>query len=121
MSFVGVLNQLLEETAGAVGVLFLDESGEVVDMVSRDLPDDEIRILGAYLGIYMRQLAATAASARLGRLRSVHLEKASLQMLALSLPDGYALVLVQRRPAPVARAKLSLLAAGEELRRQAFS
>jgi hypothetical protein len=121
MSFIGVLNRLLEEASGAVGALFLDESGEVVDMVSRDLPDDEIRILGAYLGIYMRQLAATVAGAKLGRLRSVHLEKASLQMLVLPLPDGYSVVLVQRRPSPVARAKLSLQAAGEELRRQAFS
>jgi hypothetical protein len=121
MSFVGVLNDLLEEATGAVGALFLDESGEVVDMVSRDLPDDEIRILGAYLGIYMRQLAGTVGGARLGKLRSVHLEKASLQMLALALPDGYSLVLVLRRPSPVARARISLAAAGEELRRQAFS
>ena len=120
MSFLNILNRLLEGAPGGVSALFLDESGEVVEMVSTDLPQDEVRVLGAYLGIYLRQLGRFLASNRLGHLRTVAVEKDSLHLHALPLPEGYYLVLVQRCPAVVAHGRRSLLEAAEALRQDAF-
>src|SRR5688572_13661456 len=98
MSFVSVLKQLLDEAPAALAALFLDESGEVVEMVAGDLPEEEIRIVGAYLGIHLRQIGRILADARLGEPRWLLLEKDALHVHVLPLPDGYYLVLVQRRP-----------------------
>ena len=77
-------------------------------------------MLGAYLGIYLRQLTRFLSSARMGGLRTVSVEKDALHLHALPLPEGYYLVLVQRRPAVVAHGRQSLVEAAEALRRDAF-
>jgi hypothetical protein len=114
MPFQYILANLLAQT-GAVGVLFLDNTGETVDVACSDFTPYEMRVLGAYLGIYLRQVATFAASQDLGEARLVHVEKERLHIYALPLPEGYYLVLVQRRPALVGKARLHLDAAGEQL------
>jgi hypothetical protein len=120
MSFTPLLGRLLDQTPEAVAALFLDESGETVEMVASDLPEEDIRLVGAYLGIHLRQLGRILRDARMGEPRWVHLEKDALHLHVLTLPDGYYLMLIQRRPAVVASARRCLLQAAEELRREAF-
>lgn len=121
MSFVGVLNRLVESSPGGLAALFLDESGEVVEMVSTDLPEEEIRVVGAYLGIHLRQIRRVLEDAHAGSPEALHLEKDALHVHALPLPEGYYLVLVQRRPAPVAIGRRRLVEAADALRQEAFS
>jgi hypothetical protein len=120
MAFEYVLANLLANTDRAVGVLFLDENGETVDMACSEFTPYQMRVVGAYLGIYMRQLDRVLERGALGPPRIIHIEKQSLHIHALPLPDGYYLVLVQRRPGPVAQARATLSLAGDELRREVF-
>lgn len=118
MPFQYILANLLARNEDAVGVLFLDEAGETIDLACSDFTPYEMRIVGAYLGIYLRQLGRFLAGVDLGSPRVVHIEKDAIHLHALPLPEGYFLVLVQRHPGLVGRARCSLFEAGEEMKRE---
>lgn len=121
MSSDTVLAELIAHNPRAVGALFLDDSGETVELACSEFTPYQMRVVGAYLGIYLRQLSRFLGSSRLGDPRFVHIEKQALHIHALPLPDGYYLVLVQRPPALVAQARATLIQAGAELRREFFA
>jgi len=119
VAFQYVLANLLAAADGAVGVLFLDDGGETVDVVCSELTPHQMKVFGAYFGIYLRQLARICREP-LGRPGLVHVEREGLHLHAITLPDGYSLLLVQRRPGQVAKARAHLQRAGEDLRREVF-
>lgn len=119
--FQYTLANLLAHNEGAVAVLFLDETGETVDLTFTDVKPFQMKIAGAYVGIYLRQLAVMLSRADLGATEMLHIEKDDIHMYATPLPEGYYLVLVQRRPALVARARETLLKAREEIAQEIFS
>ena len=51
----------------------------------------------------------------MGNTRLVHVEKDRLHIYALPLPEGYYLVLVQKRPALVGKARVELDRAAQQL------
>ena len=114
-----ILANLLAETHAA-GVLFLDGSGETVDVVCSEFTPYEMRVLGAYLGIYLKQVGNALGEWSMGSPRLINVEKDRLHIYALMLPDGYYLVLVQRRPALVGKARLQLDKAAGELIAELF-
>jgi len=121
MVFQYVLANLLANNDHALGALFLDGSGETVDLAcGTGFNPYEMRVIGAYLGIYLRQLERVLANNDLGEARMIHIEKKSLHIYVVPLPDGYHLALVQRHPALVARARESLNEAVEQLKRELF-
>ena len=79
-----------------------------------------MKIAGAYVGIYLRQLVPLLGRAGLGETKILHIEKEDLHLYATPLPEGYYLVLIQRRPALVARATEMLLSARDEISREIF-
>jgi hypothetical protein len=104
-----------------LGALFLDGSGETVDLAcGAGFSPYEMRVIGAYLGIYLRQLEKVLANNELGEARMIHIEKKAVHIYVMPLPDGYHLALVQRHPALVAHACASLNSAVEQLRRELF-
>ncbi len=121
MPYQYILANLLSKVDGAVGVLFLDDSGETVDLSCSDFTPYQMRVLGAYLGIYMRQLQKVLEGNDLGKPRLIHIEKASLHIYAHPLPEGFYLVLVQRQPAVVAVAERRLQAAAVQLEKHLFA
>ncbi|HXO20747.1 MAG TPA: hypothetical protein VOA87_12590 [Thermoanaerobaculia bacterium] len=121
MVFQYILANLLANNEGAVGVLFLDGSGETVDLACSEFTPYQMRVLGAYLGIYLRRLEKVLANNDLGRPRLIHIEKQTVHIYAMPLPDGYYLGLVQRHPALVARARLSMEDAVSQLQRELFT
>lgn len=122
MPFQYILANLLAESDDAVGVIFLDDQGETVDLACADFATPyDLRVMGAYLGIYLRQVEEVAESAGLGEPRMIHIERSGLHVFAEPLTDGYHVALVQRRPTLVARARQNLSAAAAELNRQVFS
>ena len=120
MPFQYVLANLLADHPDAVGVLFLDDSGETVDFACAEESPYEMQLLGAYLGIYLRQVGNIVASANLGSIRWFHIERRHRHLHVTVLPDGYYLVLVQRHPAQIATARESLRRAAIELAREVF-
>lgn len=120
MPFHYILANLMAQNERALGVLFLDDSGETVDLVCSNVSPEEMRILGAYLKIYLRDLEGLLSGARLGQPQLLHIEKPRMHIHALPLPEGYYLALVQRPPVLVAPARLSLLQAGDLLRQEIF-
>ncbi len=120
MPFQYILANLLAKNDGALAVLFVDEIGETVDLACSEFTPYDMRILGAYVGIYQRQLSEMLATSDYGELELLHIEKDSIHLYATSLPDGYSLVLVQRRPGMVARARETLKAARSEMSREIF-
>lgn len=120
MPFQYTLANLLANNEGAISVLFLDETGECVDLACSDFTHYEMKITGAYMGIYLRQMQALAERIDCGVPDVVHIEKDLIHLFATALPDGYYLVLVQRRPAMVARSFRTLRVARDEIAREIF-
>lgn len=118
--FQYILGNLLASNDKAVGVLFLDGSGETVDLACSELGHYEMRVIGAYLGIYLRRIEKVLAGADLGEPRLVHIEKQAIHIFALPMPDGYYLALVQRHPALIGRTRQSLQDAADQLKRELF-
>ncbi len=121
MPFQYTLANLLAHNEGALAVLFLDETGETVELQCAEFTHYQMKLAGAYVGIYLRQLGAMLEAAELGEAELMHIERDDLHLYATPLPDGYYLVLVQRRPALVARARETLIAARDEITRSIFT
>lgn len=116
-----ILANLLAANDRALGALFLDESGETVDLAcSESLTPYQARIIGAYLGIYLRQLEKVCDRNQWGYPEQMHIEKEGIHIYAQALPEGYYVVLLQARPGLVAQARRSLLDAEGDLRREFF-
>ncbi len=120
MPYHYILGNLLAANDGASGVLFLDDTGETIDFVCAEPSPEELRVLGAYLGIYLRQVERLAEEGDLGTPRLIHLARGAWHVYTVPLPDGYHVALVQRHPALVARARRSLEVAAEQLRDLVF-
>ncbi|HEX4962377.1 MAG TPA: hypothetical protein VF173_16185 [Thermoanaerobaculia bacterium] len=122
MVFQYVLANLLAHNDHALGALFLDGTGETVDLAcGTDFSPYEMRVIGAYLGIYLRQLERLLANNDLGEARMIHIEKKALHIYVVPLPEGYHLALVQGHPAMVAHARETMALAVEQLRQELFA
>jgi len=120
MSFRKVLDNLLVENESAVGALFLDPTGETVDLVCAEFTPYQMRVLGAYLGIHLRQVVRVLSTNWLGEATIMHVELENLHIHAIPLPDGYYVALVQRPPAPLALARRRLAEAARLLVEEFF-
>jgi predicted regulator of Ras-like GTPase activity (Roadblock/LC7/MglB family) len=118
--FHTVLTNLLNTNKDALAVLFLDGTGETVDLACNGFSPDDMKIVGAYLGIYLRRFEKLLAGNGLGSLQVVHIEKRGLHIYMAPMPDEYCLALVQKHPALVAQARASLGEAVEQLKHELF-
>ena len=116
-----ILTDLLARNEGAVGTLFLDETGETVDLACSEFGPYQMKVLGAYIGIYLRQLHEFLALSGHGDPTWLHVEKEDLHLYAAPLPDGYYVVLVQRAPALTGRARRLLEQTRDQLGRELFA
>lgn len=121
MPFQYVLANLLAQNDHAVGVLFLDDTGETVDFACAEFSPYQMRVVGAYVGIYLRQTERFLQAGKFGEPRFLHVEKDTLHFFTMPLPDGYYLVLVQRRPALAAKSRRTMEEACALLQSELFS
>ncbi len=121
MPFQYTLANLVAANEGTIAVIFLDETGETVDLACADYTPFEMKIIGAYLGIYLRQFAILNESGSLGQVEVMHIERDEVHLFAMPLADGYFLALIQRRPAVVGRTLRSLRAACDEIMDEIFT
>ena len=73
-------------------------------------------MVGAYQGIYLRDLARAFARCGLGAIELFVLDRGSERIFTQSLADGYYLVLVAERSVPVGLAHHHLTGAALQLR-----
>ena len=90
MPFRGILHELVHSTDGAVGAIFLDQEGETVELVSADgLAPDDLRVIGAYQGIFLSQLKRLCTAIDAGAPRRFKVEYEKMNVLSCDLKDGY--------------------------------
>lgn len=98
MIFRQILHELLATTSGAFAAIFLDFEGETVDLVcERDLSDHDLRIIGAYQGIFLSRLREMCQRLQIGQPRRFSLDFGDTIFLSTDLKDGYYLVLLADR------------------------
>ncbi len=118
MPFQYVLANLIAKAEHAVGSLFLDPSGETIDLACSELSPYQMKVLGAYLGIHLRQMERLLEAEGLGGPRFLTCQHQRLLLHVAPLADGYALALVQRPPANLARAQQLLESAADVMERE---
>jgi hypothetical protein len=90
-----ILDELLVTTHGALAAIFLDYEGETVELVcDRDLSDHNLRILGAYQGIFLDRLRDLCANVSAGEPRRFKLQFETMTVLSYDVKDGYYVVLL---------------------------
>ncbi|NWG00561.1 MAG: hypothetical protein HXY19_06425 [Thermoanaerobaculaceae bacterium] len=114
MPFQYLLTNLLVDVPGAHGAIFLDPEGEAVEFVCRQATPFELKLEGAYHGIFLRHARKLAAAAAAGEMVQLVIAGAGISVLSRMLRAGYYLVLVADRSTP-------LSVASEAMRRTAQS
>lgn len=95
MIFRLILHELVATTGGAFAAIFLDFEGETVELVcDRDLSDHDLRIVGAYQGIFLGRLREMCDRLAIGTLHRFKLEFRDTMVLSCDLKDGYYIVLL---------------------------
>lgn len=90
-----ILDELLVTTHGAQAAIFLDWEGETVELAcDHDLSDHELRILGAYQGIFLTRLRGMCANVGAGEPHRFKIEFAQKAVLSYDVRDGYFVVLL---------------------------
>lgn len=105
MPFNYLLTNLLVDVPEAIGAIFLDDEGETVDFVSRHGEPFDLKVEGAYQGIFTRILGSATRTTGIGELEFFVVEGAELATLTHLLPHGYYVVLVAHRPVARSRAQ----------------
>jgi predicted regulator of Ras-like GTPase activity (Roadblock/LC7/MglB family) len=94
LPFRSILSDLLLGVPGSIGAMFLDYEGETVELLGHNINADDLRIIGAYQGIFLDQLARLSDDAALGTPARMKIEFRAARILSSVMKDGYYLVLV---------------------------
>ena len=116
--FARILREMVVSVPGGIGALFLDWEGETVALLSErpfELADDDLKIIGAYQGIFLTQLRALCGRIGAGAPSRFKLEYASARIFSCELPDGYFIVLVGDATTKEATAWQAMLRCRSEL------
>jgi predicted regulator of Ras-like GTPase activity (Roadblock/LC7/MglB family) len=95
--FREILLDLLHTTEGSLGAIFLDSEGESVEVVTErpfEADDHDLRVIGAYQGIFLSQLQRLCETLDAGSPRRFKVQFEKWNVLSCDLKDGYYLVLV---------------------------
>jgi hypothetical protein len=93
-----ILHELLVTTSGSLAALFLDWEGETVELAcEHDLSDHELRIIGAYQGIFLSRLRELCAHTDAGQPLRYKIELETRVVLSYDVKDGYYIVLLADR------------------------
>ena len=94
MPFRKILNEMITTTEGAIAAVFLDYEGETVELLTNGLPVDDVKIIGAYQGIYRTQLQNLCERISAGALDRFKLDFTGAKVMSVDLKDGYYVTLV---------------------------
>ena len=115
MPFQYLLTNLVVDAPGAQGAVFVDPEGEAVDFVARRTTPYELKLEGAYHGIFLRRAGQLARLVGAGDLIQVSISGRSMQAMGVVLRAGYYLVLVLEPGAPASVAAAAMRRAADAL------
>ena len=95
MPFRRILDELLTSFDGAIAAMFLDYEGEMVELLSvHELDAYDLKIIGAYQGIFLSQLRVMCTHLEIGTPQRFKVQFVRTTVLSCDLKDGYFLVLL---------------------------
>ena len=100
MPFESILQKLVNQADGAVGAMLLDWEGESVEVVGVDIPEDELRLVGAYQAVFLDRLNKVCSETSVGQPEKFEVSLEESIFLNWVLHDGYYVVLVLRPDVP---------------------
>ena len=118
MPFHYLLTNLMVDVPGAQGSIFVDPEGESVEFVTRGASPYQLKVEGAYHGIFLRRAAHLARVAGGGDLTAIALTGSQMRVMSHRLKSDYFLVLVMDQDSPLALARVAMERAGEALNRE---
>jgi len=95
--FRRILLDLLQSIHGSLGALLLDWEGESVEAVTErplDADDHDLKVIGAYQGIFLTRLKKLCDDIDVGSPHRFKLELSGTTVMSCDLKDGYYLVLI---------------------------
>lgn len=107
MSFKAVLNQLLQDIPGSLGVVIVDWEGESVDQATR-IGEYDIKILGAHYGVILTLLRDALTRIGSDCPEEVVIRTQLGMTLIQPLTEDYLLILQLQKGAVVGRATQKL-------------
>ncbi|MGH9440798.1 MAG: roadblock/LC7 domain-containing protein [Thermoanaerobaculia bacterium] len=116
MILQNILDSLVSSLEGLDAAVLLDNEGEAVVAAHRKGDDHTHRVVGAYQGIYLRDLARAFTRCGLGEIRSFTIEFGNSCVFTEALQDGYYVVLLANNAVTQSLARRRLDLAARELR-----
>ena len=86
--FTPLLWRVVDTVPGAVAAALVDEEGETVDFAG-DIDGEQIRLAGAYMGIFLNRFSMTKTMGRLGPMVEIRLRAQHGQFVSRPLGLGY--------------------------------
>lgn len=120
MDFQYEMADLLSRVEGALGVLLLDHDGETVEAMGRTGSIYDIKVLGAYQGIFLARVIAIAADHDLGSCAEFSMRIGRESFLTRVLPEGYYVTLILGDDAILGIARRELARSGEKIAKILF-
>ena len=108
MPFQYLLTNLVVDVPGAQGAVFVDPEGEAVDFVARGTTPYELKLEGAYHGIFLRRAGQLARLVGGGDLAQVDICGRKMRAMGMVLRAGSYLVLVMEPGAPTSVAAAAM-------------
>ncbi len=94
--FNRILNEMLTSTEGAIAAVFLDYEGETVAVLTNGLSADDVKVIGAYQGIFFTRLRNLCERVDAGTIDRFKFDFPGAKILSIDLKDGYYVTLVVR-------------------------
>jgi predicted regulator of Ras-like GTPase activity (Roadblock/LC7/MglB family) len=115
-SFAGILADVVHAVPGAVGAVFVDWEGEMVEQVPAGASGEELKLLGAHWAIAYYQTKTALDNQGLGAADEVLLRFEHQQILIRRVTNEYLVVLAVGRDTNLGHARYLLQLAGLRLR-----
>jgi hypothetical protein len=96
VSFKKILNDMVVSTHGSIAAVFLDYEGETVEVLSNGLSVHDVKVIGAYQGIFFTRLRNLCERIEAGRIDRFKFDFPDAKILSVDLGDGYYVTLVVR-------------------------
>ena len=100
--FQSELDSIVRDVRGVTGVILVDFEGEAVISASSGISTYDLKVVGAYGGIFLEQLRRITGGTGNGTPISFSLDGSGCRILCTGLKDGYHLVLVANSMSPMA-------------------
>ena len=114
-SFADILKNLVESVPGALGAIFADWEGEMVDQFAH-IPAIEIQLVGAHWGVVLMQTNQRTEPLGFGRVEELTVEGERATVLIRKVTNEYFVVLTAKHDVHLATARRALQRGADILR-----